>query len=231
MKITKILLVLAVLMLGTSIIMAQNKAASIFNPKLLPSDASYKYAWSKTIIPIGESTFSVKKLPTGNFLIKTTGLENTNVEVNGANLQPLKASRSIPINNKTYYISSSFTNKQIVVKANLPTGEQNATVPLVPNVYHNDALLMSLMAMDMSPGKIITFKHYNPSNSQIADYKVSVIGEEKVKVPAGTFDTYHLKLDYANGMSVHEAWYQKQQPHKLIKYINTEASTTAKLFK
>ncbi|MEW5818900.1 MAG: DUF3108 domain-containing protein, partial [Cyanobacteriota bacterium] len=220
-------------LLGVIIISNQfvNAEDQIFNPELLPQEASYHFVWEKAGKNIGDTTFSVKKTQDGTFLIKTTGLENTSVLVNDQNLKPIKAFRKIELGGQEFSVSGDFKNNVVNVKAKTPEGAQNVTVDIPDNTYHNDSLLMSVMAMEMDKKKKISFKHYNPANSYVGDYSVSVIGEEKVTVPAGTFDTFHLKLDYLNGKSIHDAWYEKSVPHKLVKYINKDAGTIGRLSK
>jgi hypothetical protein len=207
---------------------ALTNPSNLFNSELLPLSAVYKYTWYNRGLPIGESVFSINKTPQGNYEMKTSGLENTMVLVDQKTLQPIKATRKFDMKGKEYTISSEFQEGKVNVKAELPTGTQNATVELTEPVYHNDALLLSLMAMELEPGAHIKFTHYNPSNSQTANYDITVLNEETVNVPAGEFQTYKLKLDYSDGLSVHYAWYQKDTPHKMIKYNNTDANTTAK---
>lgn len=230
-----LLLILFVMFIFTGILNAKEDkakpAAGLFNPALLPASASYSYSWSKMMVPIGKTVFSIQKTKDGNFIFKCSGLENTTVEVNGKTLLPIKAYRVFDPKNPKINISATFSGNKATVKANLPTGPQNAIVDLPANTYHNDSLLMSLMAWKMAPGKSISFKHYNPANSQVADCKVTVLGEEKVDVPAGKFDTYHIKIDIGNGMSLHEGWYQKNAPHIMVKYFNKTAGTTAQLDK
>ncbi len=188
----------------------------------------YEYIWDKDGKKIGDSVFSIKKTDKSNYIMKATGIENTVVEVKGSNLTPLRANRML---GKDSSISATFSDKKAHVKAKLPAGLQEATIDVPPVIFHNDSLLLSLMSMDMKDHKTITFKHYNPSNSVVADFTISVVGQEKVTVPAGTFDTYHLKLDYLDGKVIQNAWYDKSTPHKLIKYTNNPSGTTAKLVK
>ncbi|MEW5930199.1 MAG: insulinase family protein [Gemmatimonadota bacterium] len=71
-----------------------------------------------------------------------------------------------------------------------------------------------LAVADLAPGKTIAFPTFNAQSGSAAPVSFKVSGEEKVTVPAGTFDTWKVEL---SGPQPATVWVRKDAPHVTVK--------------
>jgi zinc protease len=71
-----------------------------------------------------------------------------------------------------------------------------------------------LAVSDLAPGKTISFPMFSPQSGSASPVTFKVAGEEKVTVPAGTFDAYKVEL---SGPQPATLWVRKDAPHVMLK--------------
>jgi zinc protease len=71
-----------------------------------------------------------------------------------------------------------------------------------------------LAVADLAPGRTIAFPTFNAQSGSAAPVSFRVSGEEKVTVPAGTFDTWKVEL---SGPQPATVWVRKDAPHVTVK--------------
>ncbi|MDQ6885941.1 MAG: insulinase family protein [Gemmatimonadota bacterium] len=96
-------------------------------------------------------------------------------------------------------------------------GPKSITVDtaLSPGVLDDNALTAVLPALQWAPGAKWTIPVFQAGKGTIAQLTLSVVGEESVTVPAGTFESYRTEM--AGGDQPITFWVSKSQPHRLVK--------------
>lgn len=83
----------------------------------------------------------------------------------------------------------------------------------------NDQSLQVQRALPLANGYATRYTDIIPTSGQSAPIRVSVTGVETITVPAGTFPSWHISMDYGAAGS-HDAWYCQAAPNLLIRYRN-----------
>ena len=151
------------------------------------------------------------------YLLIDDSVNESFVSVKLDDLSPYSGEKSIHYAGD-YVIHSQFTETQIIIDAETPDGEQHIELDRPEGLLlHNDQLLFSLRAMDFSIEKQ-KLKLFIPANASIIDMAVMVEGIETFNAPAGEFEVYRVTLDF--GLSMQTAFYEVENPHKMIAYDN-----------
>lgn len=80
------------------------------------------------------------------------------------------------------------------------------------------ALFMLVRTLPLEIGYSTKVNTYQPVTSRMVRTTVTVIGDEPVETPAGTYDAWLLVLDEGDRQS--RAWVAKEAPYPLVKYID-----------
>lgn len=93
-------------------------------------------------------------------------------------------------------------------------GEKTFDVAVPEGTLLGDASV-HLSLMPLAVGQSVTFNIFSGQAGTAQPVTFKVTGEEKVTVPAGTFDAY--KLEIAEGEQASNMWVTKSLPHELLK--------------
>lgn len=80
------------------------------------------------------------------------------------------------------------------------------------------ALFMLVRALPLAAGYSTRVNTFMPIQSRMTRTEVTVLGEEDVEVPAGTFATWVVALDEGDFQS--RLWIGTEPPHPLVKYVD-----------
>ncbi len=120
---------------------------------------------------------------------------------------------------------ATYAGNEVVIKKKGPGDKSSpdvkVTLPAGAIFADNSASLEVQRALPFAPG-LATRLPVVVMRGEFIPVDVDVEGEETVTVPAGSFATYRVKLS-AGGMTQH-AWYQKDAPRLLVKYVSPGAS-------
>jgi hypothetical protein len=83
-----------------------------------------------------------------------------------------------------------------------------------------------LTVSDLAPGKTIGFGTFSVQTGGATAVAFKVVGEEKVTVPAGTFDAYKVEL---TGPTTATLWVRKEAPHITLKQAPQGQPVTVEL--
>lgn len=83
-----------------------------------------------------------------------------------------------------------------------------------------------LAVSDLAPGKTIGFGTFSAQTGGATAVSFRVVGEEKVTVPAGTFDAYKVEL---SGPTTATLWVRKEAPHITLKQAPQGQPVTVEL--
>ena len=107
------------------------------------------------------------------------------------------------------------------VQMSLASRDDNVTTQTV-NVPSDSrdarALFMLMRTLPLEIGYSTKVNTFQPVTSRLARTTVTVIADEPVETPAGTFDAWLVVLDEGDRQS--RAWIAKEAPYPLVKYID-----------
>ena len=141
------------------------------------------------------------------------------VKVDPQTLKPLASSQELAGSPNDFSLTATYADSKLSITAKTAQGEKNATIDVPPDAYDNNSLLAILRGLPFSVGNAASFTNIIPTNAAQVKSTVTVADQESVKVPAGTFDTYKVVMDFG-GAPKQTAWYEVADPHRLIKYDN-----------
>ena len=139
--------------------------------------------------------------------VDTRGLDfrpvaSTLVRLDGANAEQVR----------TVY-SGSQADLELTTRQNVTTYER---VSIPSDARDQNTLLMIIRALPLAPDYATRLNTFLPIVPLLDRVTISVVDQEEVTVPAGTFDTYQVRLDTGNSRTV--AWFGVDAPHPLVKY-------------
>ena len=82
----------------------------------------------------------------------------------------------------------------------------------------NDQTLQVQRALPLAGGYATRYTDVVPTSGLTVPVTLRVTGVETVTVPAGTFPTWRVVMDFGSGQ--HDAWYGQEPPHPMVKYRN-----------
>jgi len=138
--------------------------------------------------------------------------------VNAATLAPLGEKKTIKSSGTNADITTSYTNGKLDISADVSGKTSNASIDVPANAIDNDQLLMTLQALPFAQGYKASYVVIVAQNALKVNTTVTVLSQEKIAVPAGSFDTWHVEIQA--GQFTQNAWYQVDAPHALVKYDN-----------
>jgi hypothetical protein len=186
------------------------------------STADYQWQQDASGAQIGTSHYGFD-LSSGAWTISETdnisGLEQTmQMRIDADTLAPLGETKAITTSNSTVDLTTKYEDGKLSIAAVVSGQTRTASIDVPANALDNDQLLMTLRALPFAQGFENTYTVIVAQNALKVDTTVSVLGQESVTVPAGTFDTWHVQIQA--GQTKQDAWYQLDTPHNLVQYDN-----------
>ncbi len=111
--------------------------------------------------------------------------------------------------------SSGRVDLELTTKEDVTTFE---TVSVPSDTRDARALPMLVRTLPLEPGYSTKVNTFLPVTSRMGRTTVTVLGDEPVETPAGSFDAWLVVLDEGDRQS--RVWIAKEAPHQLVKYID-----------
>ncbi len=139
------------------------------------------------------------------------------VEATNAGLRPRSSTliRTRPEGNEMVF--SQYSQGQVDMR--LTTVDNNTTPQRsnIPSDARDQRTILQLARMlPLAEDYATQFNSYLPVADQHDRVTLQVVGRDKIEVPAGTYDTWHVDLDGDSRQS--EAWIGVEPPYPLAKY-------------
>jgi len=141
--------------------------------------------------------------------------DDITVTVNATDLKPISGMETAVIADQTIEITSTYSAGQVAIVATVDGEEQSATIPIPDDAYDQSEVPFLLRAIPFEVGYSATYTNVVPSAGLTPKATITVVGEEVVDAPAGSFNCYKLELS-ALGTTQY-LWYGVDSPHYLIK--------------
>ena len=140
------------------------------------------------------------------------------VTVDAQTLKPLTSTQELTGSPNDFSLTATYVANKLTIMVKTPQGDKTATVDIPSDAYDNNSLLAILRGFPFGTETAVSFTNVTTANAAQIKSTATVADQESVTVPAGTFDTYKVLLDF--GGTQQTAWYEVADPHRLIKYDN-----------
>ncbi|HEX2191328.1 MAG TPA: insulinase family protein, partial [Longimicrobiaceae bacterium] len=146
------------------------------------------------------------------------GPNTTNTEVRfTGDLSPISAKQTMNARGMDLGSELTYADGRVKGSAKLPPqmgGEKTFDTEVVAGTRFAGMDAWVLAAADLAPGKTISYPVFAPQTGGVVPVTLTVAAEEKVTVPAGTFDAYRVEIASDQPAT---AWVRKDEPHVLLK--------------
>lgn len=116
----------------------------------------------------------------------------------------------------TTQYSGSDANLELTTKQNITT-IQRISIP--SDAREQTSLVMLLRALPLAADYAVRMNIFSPVVGTLDRVTVQTVRQENVTVPAGTFDTWLVRLETPNSKT--EAWVSTQAPYQVVKFVDS----------
>lgn len=120
--------------------------------------------------------------------------------------------------------SSSQADMELTTKQNITT-VQRVSVP--SDAREQASLVMLLRALPLAQDYAVRLNVFLPVVGTMDRVTVQVVEQQQITVPAGTFETWYVRMETANSET--EAWVSTAAPYPVIKFIDSRNGGTFEL--
>lgn len=140
----------------------------------------------------------------------------TIANVRADNLKPLAGGITMPDAIYTPVVTYSYEEEgKLKIDIDTQEGNRHEVIDVPEDAYDDNELVFLLRAIPFEIGYTTNFTNVIAASAQKHVVTVTVVGEEELQVPAGSFDTYKIELTMAGDKKY--LWYGKDEPHYLVK--------------
>ncbi len=138
------------------------------------------------------------------------------MRVSSTALAPLGEMKTIRFATTTAALSTTYAAGKVAIDINVNGTPDSTSLTVPSNAIDSDQLLMTLRALPFAQGYTTKYVVIVPQNAQKVNLSVTVQAQENITVPAGSFATWPVELDFGQGKQT--VWYQVDAPHNLVQY-------------
>lgn len=140
---------------------------------------------------------------------------DTTITVDATDLKPISGTETWVIDEQTIEIATTYSEGQVAITATVDGEEQSAVLDIPDDAYDNEEVLFLLRAITFEVGYSATYTNVVPAAGLTPEATITVISEEVVNVPFGSFNCYKLELSVLG--TTQYLWYGADSPHYLVK--------------
>ncbi|MEJ2212096.1 MAG: DUF3108 domain-containing protein [Anaerolineae bacterium] len=122
------------------------------------------------------------------------------MRIDATTLAPLGEQKTIQTASNSVEVTTQYTSGNLSIDATVDGQKRSASLGVPANAIDNDQVLMTLRALPFAQGYSVTYVAIVAQNALKVDTTFTVVSQESVTVPAGTFDTWRVEM--ASGPSV-----------------------------
>jgi len=128
-------------------------------------------------------------------LVKMDFKEESKLKVNAVTFKPIICESFLSTPQGDINVKGEYFRKNVKIFSFSPEGKANHKIPISDETYDNSEIIHIFRALDFKRLGKKHFKILNLLAGQKASASAELIGDEKVKVPAGEFECYRIKLE------------------------------------
>jgi hypothetical protein len=134
---------------------------------------------------------------------------------------PLTSFRFIKTGGAIMTTAANYGDSAVAVSVYAPDGEQQQLLPIGPRTYDADQLTVLGRVIQIQGRQPIDIRIVNPMGpppgGAVLPGRLSFVGDEAARVPAGNFDCARLVLEF--GSQKVTVWYEKTGAHRMVRYL------------
>lgn len=142
-------------------------------------------------------------------------IDDITLTVNATDLKPISGTETAVIANQTIEVTAIYSPGEVAVTATVNGEEQSATLDIPDDAYDDSEVLFLLRAIPFEVGYSATYTNVVPAAGLTPKATISVVGEEQVEAPLGSFNCYKLELSILG--TTQYLWYGVDSPYYLVK--------------
>jgi len=182
---------------------------------------------------LGTLSFSTQSKDNGHIITTETSAgavkDVSNVRVD-KNLKPIGNTRQVTGAGKSdFALMTVYDKGKLTIQAKTADGDKTATISVPADSWDNDQSLVCIRALPLGEGYTYAYTNIVGASAGVLKTTLTVLGQEKVDVPAGSFTAYKVEMDFGQGKNY--GWYDVNAPHHIIKYENEPAKQVILLAK
>ena len=144
---------------------------------------------------------------------------------------PLTSFRFITTGGATMTTAANYGDSSVAVSAYAQGGEHQQLLPLGPRAYDADQLTVLGRVIQIQGRQPIDIQIVSPMGpppgGAVLDGRLSFVGNEAARVPAGNFDCVKLLIEI--GPQKVTAWYEKTGVHRMVRYSTADGKLDMQL--
>ena len=183
----------------------------------------YNIVAAKDGAAIGTGTIDVKPANSTTTIEQEyrfdTVVQHNIIQIDPQSLKPISGSQQVTGSKNDYSLATTYAGSALTIKATTAQGDKNLTIQVAPNAIDNDSVLMALRGIPFADGYTAPLNIVVAATALQVPSTLTVAARETLTVPAGTFETYKVALDFGSG-SGQTAWFEVAAPHRMIQYAN-----------
>lgn len=142
-------------------------------------------------------------------------IDDITLTVDATDLKPISGTEMAVIANQTIEVTAIYGPGEVAVTATVNGEEQSATLDIPDDAYDDSEVLFLLRAIPLEVGYSATYANVVPAAGLTPKATITVVAEEQVDVPLGSFNCYKLELSIFG--TTQYLWYGADSPHYLVK--------------
>lgn len=213
-------------------------------PWSAPESLAYELKQNDTVQ--GTTTLSIERKDADFVLTQATKAPsgvNSDISVitaDASTLKPKSATRTIIDSKQKTLLEVTYTDvsasqcsskRQAKIKQSVfsppgaakPDSVRSNPLCLPANSYDNDESLFIWRTIDFRKGAQVTYTTVTAGRRDTHLVTLTVTGQEKVTVPAGTFDAWRVEV--ASERSRQQAWFATTPDRRLLQYVNNQGQS------
>lgn len=139
----------------------------------------------------------------------------TMVKVRADNLKPVSGRVAFAHISPAPIISYKYEDSVLSIAITTEDEPKHTVMDVPEDAYDDNALFFLLRAIPFKVGYTASFTNMITVSAQKYAVTITVVGEEEIQVPAGSFDAYKIELNMAGEKKY--LWYGKDKPHYFLK--------------
>lgn len=139
----------------------------------------------------------------------------TMVKVRADNLKPVSGRVAFAHISPAPIISYKYEDSVLSIAITTEDEPKHTVMDVPEDAYDDNALFFLLRAIPFKVGYTASFTNMITVSAQKYAVTITVVDEEEIQVPAGSFDAYKIELTMAGEKKY--LWYGKDKPHYFLK--------------
>ena len=144
--------------------------------------------------------------------------DRSTVRVDATSLRPQSMERVVAGRDTTDEYRGTYAADGSTVTVTTGDASKERTIELPEHAYENESSLWLRRTLAFAEGYKSRYTSVNTVERKRQIVELEVTGQQRITVPAGTFETWRLQV--RNGRATRVAWINVEAPHQIVQWDN-----------